>query len=84
MLIAQAFNSVTYHRRLNILSTLTGNRTKIKDIIKGQRGLDDGDNEELFGSKFSEKLSDIVSAKQKSKSLFTGLYFKKQNPYGQG
>lgn len=45
MLIAQAFNSVAYHRRLNILPTLTGNSAKIKDIIKGQKGLDDGDNE---------------------------------------
>ena len=36
MLIDQAFNSVTYHRQLNILSTFIDNSTKIKDIIKEQ------------------------------------------------
>ena len=36
MLIDQAFNSVTCHRQLNILSTFIDNSTKIKDIIKEQ------------------------------------------------
>ena len=36
MLIDQAFNSVTYHRHLNILSTFIDNSTKIRDIIKEQ------------------------------------------------
>ena len=34
--------------------------------------LDAIDNDYLFGEKFEEQLSKITSAKQKSKSIFTG------------
>ena len=40
--------------------------------------LDAIDNDYLFGENFEEELSKIASAKQKSNSIFIGLY--KENP----
>ena len=34
LLIAQAFNTITYHRRLYILNTLIDNSIKVKEILK--------------------------------------------------
>ena len=56
LLIGQAFNAVTYYRRLNILDTLIDNSIRVKEILK-ERSLDleDMENPYLFGEKFEEK-----------------------------
>ena len=67
LLISQAFNAMTYHRRLNILNTLIDNSIKVKEILKERSlDLDDMENPYLFGEKF-EKLIKITSSKQNSK-----------------
>ena len=67
LLISQAFNAITYHRRLNILNTLIDNSIKVKEILKERSlDLDDMENPYLFGEKF-EKLIKITSSKQNSK-----------------
>ena len=67
LLIGQAFNAITYHRRLNILNTIIDNSIKLKEILKERSlDLDDMENPYLFGEK-SEKLIKITSAKQNSK-----------------
>ena len=67
LLISQAFNATTYHRRLNILNTLIDNSIKVKEILKERSlDLDDMENPYLFGEKF-EKLIKITSSKQNSK-----------------
>ena len=72
LLVGQAFNSVAYQRRLNVLNTLIDN--SVKGDSKGTKlDLDATDNGYLFGEKFEEQLSKITSAKQKSKAIFTGL-----------
>ena len=74
LLVGQAFNSVTYQRRINVLNTLRDNSVKVKEILKeAMLNLDATDNDYLFGEKFEEQLSKITSAKQKSKAIFTGL-----------
>ena len=78
LLIGQAFNAITYHRPLNILNTLMDNSIKVKGILKERSlDLDDVENPYLFGEKFEKKLIKLTSAKQKSKSIFTGLQQKK-------
>ena len=68
------FNSVAYQRRLNVLNTLIDNNVKVKEILKEPMlNIDAIDNVCLFGEKFEEQLPKITSAKQKSKSIFTGL-----------
>ena len=67
LLIGQAFNAITYHRRLNILNTIIDNSIKVKEILKERSlDLDDMENPYLFGEK-SEKLIKITSATQNSK-----------------
>jgi len=74
LLVGQAFNATAYHRRKNILGTLIENSTKVKEILRDQSSsLNDCDNKNLFGDQFEEKLSKDVTAKQKSRSIFTGL-----------
>ena len=66
LLIGQALNAITYHRRLNILNTLIDNTIKVKEILKERSlDLDDMENPYLFGEKFEEKPIKIISAKQK-------------------
>ena len=78
LLIGQAFNAITYYRRLNILNTLTDNSIKVKKILKERSlDLDDVENPYLFGEKFEEKLIKLTSAKLKSESIFTDLQQRK-------
>ena len=74
LLTAQTYNFLAYQRRMNVLSKLIPNSTKVKEILKEQSlELDVIENKYLFGNKFEEKLSKITTAKQKSKAIFTGL-----------
>ena len=74
LLTAQTYNSLPYQHRMNVLSTLMPNSTKVKEILKDQSlELDGIKNKYLFGENFKEKLSKITTAKQKSKTIFTGL-----------
>ena len=74
LLVGQTFQSITYYRRHNILSTLIDNPSKVKEILKNADAtLDGADNIYLFGDKFEEKLLKDTNAKQKSKLLFSGL-----------
>ena len=80
LLIGQAFYSVTYYRRHNILSTLIDNPSKVKEILRDpDMALDNISNTCLFGDKFEEKLLKDTTAKQKSKLIFSGLQRKSAN-----
>ena len=70
---AQTYNFLAYQCRMNVLWRLISNSTKIKEILKEHSlELDGIENKYLFGEKFEEKLSKITTAKQKSKTIFTG------------
>ena len=80
LLIGQAFHSVTYYRRQNILCTLIDNPSKVKEILRDpDMALDNISNTCLFGDKFEEKLLKDSTAKQKSKLIFSGLQRKSAN-----
>ena len=74
-LTAQSCNSLPYHCHMNVFLTLIPNSTKVKQILKNQPLLElDGiEYKYLFGVKFKEKLRKITTAKQKSKTILTGL-----------
>ena len=81
--LCQAFNSTSYHRRKSILETLIDGKTKVRDILKEQSQLlNNVDNKYLFGPHFESEFTKAVTAKQKSKPLFTGL--KKNSNYNPG
>lgn len=65
---------MAYQRRMNILSTIVHNDSKVKEILSEQdENFDAIENIYLFGEQFEAKLAKITSAKQKLKSVFTGL-----------
>ena len=71
------FNSLTYYRRGNVLSTLIDNKVRVKEIMKEQvPHMDDIGNPYLFGEKFEDKLFKVRNAKQKPIALFTVLQSK--------
>lgn len=74
LLLAQTHNSMAYHRRENVLSTLIDSTTKVKDILKNQsKELDAADNDCLFGDAFESKMIKDSKALKKSEGIFTGL-----------
>ena len=55
------------------------NNARVKEILKEKNlQMDSIDNMYLFRDRCKEKLSKVVTAKQKSKSLFTGLHRQKK------
>lgn len=52
-MLGQAFNSLTYYRRCNALSTiLNGDKSKVKDILKENKKIFQEDSSQrLFGEK---------------------------------
>ena len=74
LLIGQAFHSVNYYRRENILTTLIVYARKVKEIVKNpDMALDNISDTCLFGDKFKKQLLKDTNAKQKSKLIFCGL-----------
>ena len=70
----KTYNSIVYQRRMNILSALLPNSSKVKEILKEQSlDLNAIENSYLSEEKFEEKLSKIISAKGKYKTIFTWL-----------
>ena len=66
LLIEQAFHSIPYYHRQNILSTLIDNPSKVKEILKdSDMALGNPNSTCLFGNMFEEKLVKDINAKQK-------------------
>lgn len=56
LLVGHVYNSIGYQRKLNILSVLIENGTKVKEMLKEESlNLDDEDNEYVFGDRLKEK-----------------------------
>ena len=74
LLLGQAFHSVNYYRRQNILTALIVYLRKVKKIVKNpDMALDNVSHTCLFGDKFEKQLLKDTNAKQKSKLIFSGL-----------
>ena len=74
MLLGQAHNAISYHRRGNILTTLIDTSPRVKEILKNQsKDLNTPSNKFLFGEDFESKLIKDTKAIKKSESVFTGV-----------
>lgn len=75
LLVSQTYKSLAYQQRMNILSTIIENNIKATKISRQKaKNVDARENIYLFGKQFEKKLVKVTSAKQKSKSIFTGLH----------
>ena len=78
LLVGQAFNSVAYQRRLNVLNTLIDNSVNVKEILKEPMlNLDTIDNDYLFGEKFEEQLPKLQVPNKNPRQYSLGY---KENP----
>ena len=74
LLLGQVQNTVSYHRRENVLSTLIDTSIRVKEILKNQSNdLNLSSNKFLFGEEFESKLLKDTKTIKKSESVFTGL-----------
>lgn len=74
ILLAQAFNAISYQRRAAILSKLITSQSVVKEILRTQSDtLNNPGNDQLFGPSFDKQLADESSTRAKAKSIFSGL-----------
>ena len=69
MLVGQAFNVVTYNRRLNVLSAVQ-DKQKAKNIIKDQAELLEKPSVDLFGSVFRDHVKETSKVKKECKEVY--------------
>ena len=69
MLVGQAFNVVTYNRRLNVLSAVQ-NKQKAKNIIKDQAELLEKPSVDLFGRVFRNHMKKAAKVKKECKEIY--------------
>ena len=79
LLTGQLFNTLSYHRRENILSTIIDSPNRVRDMLKEQsKELNETSNSLLFGDSFEDKLLKESKSIKKTTALFTGLKPKSQ------
>ena len=69
MLVGQAFNVVTYNRRLNVLSAVQ-DKQKAKNIIKDQAELLEKPSVDLFGRVFRDHVKETAKVKKEGKEIY--------------
>ena len=69
MLVGQAFNVVTYNRRLNVLSAVQ-DKQKAKNIIKDQAELLEKPSVDLFGRVFRDHVKETAKVKKECKEIY--------------
>ena len=67
LLIGQAFNSVSYSRRMNVLIGVGTEKVKAKNPLKNQASLLEEDSKELFGKSFRKHMVATAKAEKESK-----------------
>ena len=84
LLLGQAFQAATYHRRFNPLSSVMKDHRKLKETLKEKADLLSGEHRILFGDKFQHYITETVKTRQKSEELFKSMSKGKFQPFRQG
>ena len=69
MLVGQAFNVITYNRRLNVLSAVQ-DKQKAKNIIKDCAELLEKPSVDLFGRIFRDHVKETAKVKKGCKEIY--------------
>ena len=83
LLLGQAFQAATYHRRFNDLSSVMKDHRKLKRTLKEKADLLSGEHQMLFGDKFQHYITETVKTCQKSEELFKSVSKGKSQPFRQ-
>ena len=79
MLLGQAFNNISYARRLKALNQITGDPRKTKQLLKEKNEIFVEETQFLFGERFESDIVRIAKSKQKSKEVFSAMTNKQQD-----
>ena len=83
LLLGQAFQAATYHRRFNPLSSVMKDHRKLKETLKEKADLLSGEHRILFGDKFQHYITETVKTRQKPEELFKSISKGKSEPFRQ-
>ena len=72
LLLGQAWNSILYSRRLQILKTLMKDPKKAKNILKEKADLLQKGDQNLFGKKFRSHIVETECSKKRTLEVFSG------------
>ena len=84
LLVGQSHNTLSYHRRLNVLSNVMGELIPAKSMLRDKaEQFQQNTDEKLFGTEFRTHLTDTVKAKKQTKEVFLGS-MPKRSPFRHG
>ena len=70
LLLRQSSNTITYHRRLNVLGSVMNSQYHVKSMLKEKASLLQKHDEYLFGKKFRNHIPDTIKSKKQTKEIF--------------
>ena len=70
LLLIQSSNTITYHRRLNVLGSVMNSQYHVKSMLKEKASLLQKHDEYLFGKKFRNHIPDTIKSKKQTKEIF--------------
>ena len=73
LLLGQAFQAATYHRRFNVLSSVMRDYRKLKETLKENTDLLSGEHRMLFENKLKHYITQTVRTRQKSEELLKSM-----------
>ena len=71
LLLGQSSNTITYHRRLNVLGCIMNSQYQVKTILKEKAAILQKHDSELFGKKFRNCIADTIKSKRETRVIFT-------------
>ena len=69
-MVGQSSNTVTYHRRYNLLNNLMGSSNQAKEALKEKRDLLQKHNGNLQGKKFRNHIVEVTKTKKQQSKPF--------------
>ena len=80
VLVGQSSNTVSNHRRYNVLNGLMGSTTQAKELLREKTDLLQKHDTQLFGKKFRKHIVDVTKSKKTTIEAFSGQ--RKKSNYG--
>ena len=71
LLTCQAYNAISYNRRLNVLTATGAEKAQAKSSLKDQSKLIESQSKKLFGKSFRKHIRDTAKARKESKEYTT-------------
>ena len=84
LLLGQSVNSMTYHRRYNILLNIMNSPSDVKTMLREKATLLEKHDKDLFGKKFRNHITETVKSRNKTREVLNSLSDAKKKPFSKG